>query len=116
MKKRNGFVSNSSSSSFIIRVDTPEGKYYFDNVLKKLQNKHGDDISRSTGYYTKTNLVLFANTSAIYNSESSLVKAIRDSSEEYGVGNIALCMFSDEDEECSPYPEEGLHIWSGEYH
>ena len=111
MKIRTDFITNSSSSAFVVLKDS---EYY-----KKLQEhedfhfKEGDDITRCTGVYQNKHLL------HLITSEwnDHMFEAIYPLIFKYGLENLALVMISDEwmGGHFAP-PEEKDTLFYTEYH
>ena len=88
MKSRNGFVSNSSSSSFVILL--PEG---FDSKTLTEENVDLDELNKCVGGYTieevQRAVALFMKDGYLYNEENSRELNICDIVlRKYAVGSV----------------------------
>lgn len=91
MKTRMGFISNSSSTSFIVDVNSE----YFKRLKTEddFHYKSGYDLDRCTGVYDKKNIKIWINEIEKYLSSDIIEKF---SSLLYDENNIAMVMISDE--------------------
>ena len=112
MKIRTDFITNSSSSAFVVLKDS---KYY--KELEKHDDfrfKEGEDFSRTTGIYQNKHLL------HLITSEwnDNMFEAIYPLIFQYGLENLALVMISDEWMGGHfPLPEDYSEIlYSTEYH
>jgi len=110
MKIRTDFITNSSSSAFVVLKNS---KYY-----KNLQGeadfhfKTGDDISRCTGVYEGKDLLHI-----ITNEWNDMFEGIYPLIFQYGLESLALVMVSDEWMGGHfPSPEEKDTLFYTEYH
>lgn len=91
MKIRTDFITNSSSSAFVVLKDS---KYY--QSIEKAPDfhfKNGDDYGRSTGVYQGNQLLHFITgewTEKMFSGVHDLIK-------EHGLDNLAIVMISDEE-------------------
>lgn len=111
MKIRTDFITNSSSSAFVVLKDS---EYY-----KKIREhddfhfKSGDDISRGTGVYEGKNIL------GLIGGEwnDHMFNGIYPLIVQYGLENIALVMVSDEWMGGHlPFPQEEDTLYYTEYH
>lgn len=112
MKIKTDFITNSSSSSFIVSRDSE----YF-NSLEPFTEKSGYDFSRRTGVYLGENLQDFGHESLRGGYPLDLGEQIIIAIARYGLDNVALIMISDEHMGGTlPYPQSEDILYEGEYH
>lgn len=96
MKIRSDFITNSSSSAFVVLRNS---NYY--KAIQQLEDfnlKYGDDVDRSTGVYQDKALLefidFFVNNEWAHNTQ---ILNIKEFINQYGLEKIALVMISDEE-------------------
>jgi hypothetical protein len=112
MKIRTDFITNSSSSAFVVLKNS---EYY--KTVKSAEDFHlktGDDTSRCTGVYEGRNLLHFITGEWIEESFAGVHQLIT----EHGLKNLALVMISDEWMGGKlPYPNDYSEVlFESEYH
>lgn len=111
MKIRTDFITNSSSSAFVVLKDTE----YYKNLRKEesFRLKAGDDIDRTTGVYEGKSILGLIS----YEWGDYLFKNIYPLIEMYGLENLAVVMISDEwmGGHFSS-PDEKDTLFEGDYH
>ena len=119
MKTRIGFVSNSSSTCFLVLKDSAyykriSGALAFHEIYLKM----GDDLSRSTGVYEEMSLIAFVHELSKYLKDFSA--KIKTNINKYGMNNVALVMISDEDTksvyQLHPNKNDSGILFEQEYH
>jgi hypothetical protein len=115
MKIRTDFITNSSSSAFVVLKDTE----YYKNLQNhtRLHLKDGEDISRYTGVYEEDALLEFINYFTDNEWTGDYFKKVKPLVNKYGLENLVLVMISDEDAgDDLPFPEEIDILFETEYH
>lgn len=111
MKIKTDFITNSSSSAFVVLKDSE----YFKNLQKQedFHFKSGDDTSRSTGIYQNKHLL-----SLIAGEWNDFMfEGIYPLIMQYGLENLALIMVSDEWMGGRlPFPDKKDILFQTEYH
>jgi hypothetical protein len=112
MKIRTDFITNSSSSAFVVLKDS---EYYKTiKVTEDFHLKSGEDTSRCTGVYEEIDLLHFITGEWTEESFAGVHRLIA----EHGLENLALVMISDEWMGGEfPYPTDYSEIlFETEYH
>lgn len=122
MKFRKGFVSNSSSSCFILDLCDKKTE----NIVKKLKKQGVADIANDTYYLTSTRHTCFGIGNAVTkfaevftednDEENNFSKWIFDAIKQLGKENIVFIRVSDEDNGIDFNIEPTLIYTESEYH
>jgi hypothetical protein len=116
MKIRTGFVSNSSSSSFLVKTDSKYFQYIKQNE-PDFHYKRAHDVGRCTGIYRGEDILDFIKELRKW-TKLNWFKNISSLVKKYKPENVALVMISDEEMGgCLPEPDDKSEIlFEMEYH
>ncbi len=111
MKIRIDFITNSSSSAFVVLKNS---SYY--NMLQKREDFHfkrGDDITRSTGVYEGKDIMEFISSEWL----DDMFDSIYPLTLQHGLENLVIVLISDGQMGGTfPFPEIKDILFTTEYH